>query len=518
MELIIDNFAGGGGASTGIEIALGLSPDVSINHDRHALAMHRMNHPDTEHYCEDVFEIDPRVVTKGKPVGLGWFSPDCTHFSKAKGGKPKSKRIRGLAWVVINWVNKVKPRVIILENVEEFQKWTPLKKDGHPNNSWRKSWYFQCFIGALRRRGYSVDFRELRACDYGSPTIRKRFFLIARCDGKKIVWPDETHGRPEESLLGLNPYRTAAECIDWSFPVPSIFGRKRPLADATCKRIAAGVVKYVLTNPRPFIIEFANRSQDRNWTVDEPLRTQCAQVKGGHFALVAPTLIHAGHGEGKCGTKRWSDGTRDIQVGLNTITASGSPAYLVAAFLNKHYTGVIGSNLQKPIGTVTSVDHHSLTCVHLIRHFGESIGSGIDQPVGTITGGGMGKAGLVYSFLIKYYGNDKGGIPLSDPMHTVVSKDRFGLVTVNVDGETYALTDIGMRMLQPHELYRAQGFPEEYIIDRGLYEDGEESPFTKTNQVKMCGNSVCPDLASALVSANVPDLIAGQSKYRSMIA
>jgi DNA (cytosine-5)-methyltransferase 1 len=452
-ELIVDNFAGGGGASMGIELALDRAPDIAVNHDPEAVAMHKANHPQTKHLCEDVFDVSPRAVCGGRPVGLAWFSPDCKHFSKAKGGKPRSKKIRGLAWVVLRWVNDVRPRIIILENVEEFKTWGSVLPDGTINPAC-VGWYFRCFTGALRRRGYSVQWRELRACDYGAPTIRKRLFLIARCDGKPIVWPQPTHGE------GRKPYRAAAECIDWSTPCPSIFKRNRALADATCRRIAKGIMRYVVNCPDPFIV---------SEPVSNPLRMQCAEKDG------------------------YSE--------------------LVSAFLAKHYGGVVGSSLQQPIGTVTSVDHHSLVSAFLTRQFGTGVSSDARDPFRTVmAGGGGGKSTLVQAFLIKYYGNEREGVSMHEPMHTVTARDRFGLV--NVRGTEYAISDIGLRMLQPRELYRAQGFPEFYHIGDG----SAGLSLTKTAQVRMCGNSVCPPMASALVEANASDMAAWSKNEKEKIA
>lgn len=376
-ELIIDNFAGGGGTSSGLEAAFGRPVDVAINHDPVALAMHRANHPSTRHLCESVWDVDPRSI-KG-PVGLVWLSPDCKHFSKAKGGAPVEKRIRGLAWVALRWAAIKRPRVIMLENVEEFVTWGPVVRHedgGHRPCPRRKGREFNAFVNALRRQGYAVDWRELRACDYGAPTIRKRFFMIARLDGLPICWPEPTHGDPRrrDVISGrLLPWRTAAECIDWSLPTPSLFlspeearaiGVRRPLADATLRRVAKGVMRYVVDAAEPFI--------------------------GGHHAAVQ-------------------------------------------------------------------------------------------------------------AFLVKYYGSDQDP-RLLDPLHTVTTRDRFALVTVA--GEQYAIADIGLRMLSPRELFRAQGFGDDYIIDRGIDEDGREIRLTKTEQVRMCGNSVCPPVARALVKAN----------------
>lgn len=506
-ELTVDLFAGGGGASTGLEQALGLHVDIAVNHDPEAIAMHTINHPQTEHYVSDVFEINPHVVTRGRPVGLLWASPDCSHFSKAKGGKPVSKRIRGLAWVVVKWAKAVRPRVIILENVEEFQTWGPLTDDGMPCPE-RKGQTFQLWKEQLRALGYRLEYKELRACDYGAPTIRKRFFMVARCDGLPIVWPQQTHfAKPAKGQLAWRP---ASEIIDWSIPCPSIFERKRPLADATCRRIAKGVMRYVIEAEDPFIVpggvSFITkfRSGSVGTGLDEPLHTVTAggetkrmstgNVMGmvtaflakhytgvvgsdlqdpigtvtsvDHHSLITANLIHMGHGEGKAGGKRFSHGIRDVEQPLNTVTASGCPA-----------------------GLVTS---------HLVKLRNNQFGQSHDEPMPTLTAGG-GHVGEVRSFLVKYYGNEQDGVSLREPLHTIPTRDRFGLVTVH--GIDYQIVDIGLRMLSPRELYRAQGFPDSYIIDRKP--DG--SPLTKTAQVRMCGNSVCPPLAHALVQANYSD-------------
>lgn len=606
-ELVIDNFAGGGGASTGIEMALGRSVDIAINHDDEALTMHAANHPGTEHYREDVFDIHPGFVTGEQPIGLVWFSPDCKHHSKAKGGKPREQKIRGLAWVALKWAAFQAPRCIALENVEEFQEWGPLDEYGKPIKA-EKGRTFRAFVDALstglskdhpdlqeiyetlgadfpihrlhKGLGYKVEWRVLRACDYGTPTIRKRLFMFARRDGLPIVWPEPTHGNPKAkdfAKSGLLPWKTAAECIDWSIPCPSIFERKRPLKDATLRRIAKGLMKFVINSADPFIVscahgeesptgvkrwgsgvrdintplqtvlasgngaalivphmtkfrsgstgtgmdepmhtvtaggtpnpdhmstgnvhgiveavlapiltEHANASTQRNFAADEPLRTQCAQVKGGHFALVS-------------------------------------------AMLAKHYGGVTGTGVDVPFGTVTTVDHHSVVTANLVRQFGASAGADVAEPVGTITTAGGGKTQLVTSnlvklrgenvgqptdaplatisagglhhaevraFLIKYYGNEKDGFDPREPMHTIPTKDRIGLVTIR--GEEYAIVDIGMRMLTPRELARAQGFPDSYVLE--AMHNGK--PLSKTAQVRMIGNSVCPPLAAAIIRAN----------------
>ncbi|WP_081847920.1 DNA cytosine methyltransferase [Microbulbifer sp. HZ11] len=441
-ELIVDSFAGGGGASTGIEAALGRPVDIAINHDEQAIAMHTVNHPQTRHYCESVWEVDPREACQGRPVGLAWFSPDCRHFSKAKGGTPVSPRVRGLAWVVLRWIGTVRPRVVILENVEEFKTWGPVVRNGDGDYmpcKKRRGNTFNSFLNAIRRQGYQVETRELRACDFGAPTIRKRLFLIARCDGQPITWPEPTHGP------GLQSYRTAADIIDWNIPCPSIFDRKRPLAENTQRRIARGIQRFVIDNPEPYIVgkqaqfltEHANGSNPRSWSAAEPLRTQVASIKGGHFALVT-------------------------------------------AFLAKHFGGVTGVNIDTPYPTITTRGtQNQVVTAHLTRD------------------AGTGRGEQVRAFLMKYYSEGGQWQALNEPMHTIPTKARMGLVMVK--GEPYQVVDIGMRMLEPHELFKAQGFPADYIIDR----DGTGHAITKTQQVAKCGNSVCPPLAEALVRANM---------------
>lgn len=474
-ELIIDNFAGGGGTSTGLEAAFGRPVDIAINHDPEAIAMHRINHPHTKHLCESVWDIDPIDVTGNQPVGLVWLSPDCKHFSKAKGSVPVDKRIRGLAWVALRWAAKCRPRIIMLENVEEFKTWGPIGEDGKPCKD-RKGQTFKSFLRALRRQGYAVEHKELRACDYGTPTIRKRFFLIARRDGLPIVWPKVTHGDPESKEVkkrNLLPWRTAAECIDWSIPTPSIFDTSeqikkqygiraiRPLSENTCKRIAAGVMRYVVNNPAPFIVKSNHTASYyncfRGQQLSEPLQT-VTQVPG--FSLVAPVLTECANTS--------SPRCMPANEPLRTICAQikGGHHALIAPFIAKNYTGVVGSDITEPLHTVTATDHNS----------------------------------LVSAFLTAYYGNEKNGQSVKDPIRTIVSKERFGLVKVK--GVDYQIVDIGFRMLQPRELFRAQGFSDDYIIDKGVDEHGKTIKLTKTAQTRMVGNSVCPSLAQALVEAN----------------
>lgn len=523
-ELIVDSFAGGGGASLGLTWALGRHPDIAINHDAAAIAMHTANHPDTVHYTEDVWKLSPRQVTQGRPMGLLWASPDCKHFSRAKGGKPMDKQIRSLAWVVVKWAEQSSPRLIILENVREFEQWGPLVPrwtclecdwsgtEGQATLERRKRTCPRCesgslkqtqdlvpdparmgltfkrFTGRLRNLGYAVEWRVLNAADYGAPTHRRRLFLIARNDGRAIVWPDATHGDPKKpSLFQLPPWRTAAECLDWSLPCPSIFERKRPLAEATMRRIAMGIKRYVLDNPRPFIVR-CNHGGDhfRGQSVDAPLCTLTASRDA--YGLVAPTLIQTSSGERQGQAPR----VLDLHKPMGTLVAGGTKQAVVAAFLAKHYGGNMtpGSSVAEPVDTITARDHNALVAANLIHlNHGDKQWSGVDEPMRTITTGNH--AFLVYSFLTKYFGQGIGQA-LSEPLHTQTTKDRFGVVTVNVDGETYAIVDIGMRMLTARELARGQGFPESY-----------ELTGSHTNQVAKIGNSVAPQVAAALARANM---------------
>lgn len=499
-ELVIDNFAGGGGASTGIKLAIGRSPDIAINHAPAAIAMHMANHPETTHYCESVWEVDPRKVTKGLPVGLCWLSPDCTHFSKAKGGKPVSKKIRGLAWLAVRWAASVRPRVIILENVEEFVTWGPLV-DNRPDPD-RKGHTFWAFVHKLRKLGYQVEWRELRACDYGAPTIRKRFFLIARCDGRPIVWPRPTHGDPKSEAVRsgrLLPWRTAAEIIDWSLPCPSIFGRERPLAEKTLRRIARGIQKFVVDNPQPFVIK-VNHTQDdtfRGQEIDGPLQTITA--KNG-WGVVVPSLAATFI------DRQFTKSTANPVDGpLGTVTAGGSgKSNLVAAFLAQYHSETAnhearGQTMDRPILTVDTSNRYALVTSNLVKLRGTCAhGQPVTESMPTITAGGL-HVGEVRAFLLKYYGTNIGQ-RADEPLHTVTTKPRHGLVTVY--GQAYQIVDIGMRMLEPHELFAAQGFPPDYIIDR----DVAGRKYSKAEQVARCGNAVPPPFAQALVEANLPEL------------
>lgn len=413
----VDLFAGGGGASEGMRRATGCHPIVAINHDADAIAMHAANHPETMHFREDVFKVAPGLGSRGRALDLLWASPQCTHFSRARGSAPKSEQQRSLAWVVVDWARAVRPRTIIVENVPEFVTWGPLGDDGEPIRD-RAGETFRAWVGALEAEGYVVEHRVLSAADYGAPTWRRRVYVVAT-HGRGPVWPAPSHG-PGRPL----PYRTAAECIDWTIPVPSIFERAKPLAEATLKRIAEGVRRFVVDAPEPFI---------------------------------AP-------------------------VG--------------AAWIAKHYgNGVVGHPLDRPLGAVTAVDHHSLAVAFLDKLHGSArAGQPLTEPMPTVTTGGGrggGHAGLVYAFLTAYYGTAIGHRP-DGPLPAVVTKDRFGLVVVKVNGEPHVITDIGMRMLQPRELARAQGFDDSYILTG-----------TKSSQVARIGNSVCPPVAEALVRAQL---------------
>lgn len=453
-EIIVDNFAGGGGASTGIEMATGRSVDIAINHDPEAIKMHKANHPSTKHYCESVWDIDPIEVCNGRKVALAWFSPDCKHFSKAKGGKPKDKKIRGLAWVALRWAALVRPRVIMLENVEEFKTWGPLNRNHRPIKK-KQGKTFEKFVTQLKNLGYEVDFKELVAADYGAPTKRKRFFMIARCDEKPITWPERTHAPSdsEEVKIGLcKPYVGAYTQLDFSLPCPSIFDTSeqikekygiravRPLAEKTMQRIARGLKKFVIDSKEPFIVNENNKG------------------------MIEPFLIQY-HSE------TTEDGVRgqNIDEPLNTVDSSNRYG-LVTSFISKFYKSGTGQDVREPLHTVTTS----------AGHFGE-----------------------VRAFLIKYYGVATGQ-DIKDPLDTVTSHDRFGLVTI--EGVDYQIADIGLRMLEPKELYGCQGFPDDYIIDR----DFEGKKYSRTEQVKRCGNAVPPPFAQALVKSNMPELCKGE--------
>jgi len=608
-EIIVDNFAGGGGASTGIELAMGRSVDIAINHDENAVAMHTTNHPDTLHYCESVFDVDPVAATAGRPVGLAWFSPDCRHFSKAKGAKPVEKAIRGLAWVALRWALDVEPRVMMLENVEEFKTWGPLLAGEMRPDPDRAGETFQAFIGMLSTGvpadhpalqecceflqlspeseqaqrlvaglGYMVDYRELRACDFGAPTIRKRFFMVMRCDGQPIVWPEPTHGDPKTAAVQsgkLASWRTAAECVDWSIPMQSIFDRKKPLAENTLKRIARGIQRFVIDSASPFIVKCNHTTTKgkydcfRGQALAEPLQTI---TKTHGYAIAVPTVTPflAGNGGSEYQAK-----PRPLDKPMHTILKE-SRACVVAPVIARQFGASVGHRADEPSATITAGGggKSQLVSTTLIQMgYGERPGQeprvpGLHKPLGTVVAGG-GKFGLVAANLVKHFGgNYQGaGVALDEPAHTVTTTDHHGLVTshlvmlrgtcrdgrvvdapapgltagglhvgnvetslaiegydeqraaqvlaflreycgedsdglVTVDGGVYRIVDIGMRMLQPAELYRAQGFPEWYIIDQ----DYRGVKYAKDKQVARCGNAVPPPFAEALVRANLPDM------------
>jgi len=529
MDLIIDSFAGGGGASTGIEMALGRSPDIAINHDPRALAMHAANHPGTMHVCKSIWDVDPRDLVDGNTVGLAWFSPDCTHFSIARGGKPRKKEIRDLANVVIDYARKVKPRVIMLENVKEFRDWGPLDDDNKPIKS-KKGNDFRRWLGELAACGYRYEHRLLRACDYGAPTIRQRFFLVARCDDESIVWPEPTHADPKLNT-GLAPWRTAAEIIDWAIPCPSIFERKKPLAENTLKRIYRGIQKFVIDDPEPFVLTYYGpkaNGEFRGCSMDEPIPTQTTEnrhaIVAAHISkfrtgstghsMTEPlhTITSGGKSIRPAGSphamgvvaahvsKYYGQGTgHRADSPIACLTAMNKQA-LISANIVKNYTGVVGTRADVPLGTITAKDHHSLATSFLTKMYGTCRhGQDMCKPFPTVTASGQ-HVGEVRAFLTKYYTRCQHGQSMNDPMHTLTTKARLGLVTIQ--GEQYRINDIGLRMLQPRELFTAQGFSPDYIID--LECNGRK--LSKADQVSMCGNSVPPQLSAALVRANCAEL------------
>lgn len=484
-EIEADNFAGGGGASEGIKRATGRDVKIAVNHNPEALGMHQINHPGADHYCEDVFAVDPVQATRGRPVGLAWFSPDCRHFSKAKGGKPVERKIRGLAWVAVKWAKLVRPRIICIENVSEILTWGPLLEDNTPDPD-KKGITFKRFVTTLRNLGYDVDWRELVAADYGAPTTRKRLFIIARCDGAPIVWPKATHSKNGE-IIGTRPWRTAAEIIDWGLPCPSIFlskkegklaGVKRPLVPATLRRIFTGLRRYVLESENPFIVPMQYALNMKGGEDRGTLHTQLEMFdRPGAARLVVPTLIQTGYGERPGQTPR----VPGLDKPLGTVVACGVKHAVVAAFLAKHYGGVVGHRVDRPTSTITSKDHHALVAARLE----------IAKPFS-----GDDHFQEVRAFMLKYYSEGGQHSGVDEPVHTIPTKARMGLVTVS--GYDYQVTDIGMRMLAPEELYRAQGFGNHYI--HRYTADGRS--LSVSAQTRMCGNSVSPDQAEAVVRAN----------------
>lgn len=557
--IIIDSFAGGGGASTGIEMALGRSPDIAINHNEVALALHAANHPKTLHLSKNIWHVDPIDAVGRQHVALAWFSPDCKHFSKAKGGAPVKRNIRDLAWVVVMWAQRVRPDVIALENVEEFQTWGPVGLDNQPIKE-RAGETFKLWIAALKHEGYKVQFRELRACNFGVPTIRKRFFVVARCDGKPIIWPEPTHGDPASDAVKsgkLKPWRTAAEIIDWSIPCPSIFltaeeartiGVKRPLAPATMARIAKGVQRYVIAAHKPFLVILTHQGGDRIEGLGDPFRTITGTHRG-EKALVAahitkfrngaigsgadepmPTITAnsyvvrpggapplgvvaaflAQHNNDRSGPKAG----RCADDPVSTVTATGAQQAVVTAFMSLAQQGGSNRSAEDPHATIcaSTKDQNQVIAAHMLNLKGSNRrAEPIIDPVNTICSGGQHIA-QVAAFLTKYYGTGGQLAGVGEPAHTITTKARLGLVTVEIGGEPYIITDIGMRMLTPRELFRAQGFPDDYLIDRGLFtlQDGSRvwQPLTKSAQINACGNSVCPPVAAAIIRAQFPEYAA----------
>jgi DNA (cytosine-5)-methyltransferase 1 len=513
-ELIVDNFAGGGGASTGIEMATGYSVDIAINHDPEAIRMHKVNHPNTKHYCENVWAVDPVKACEGHPVALAWFSPDCKHFSKAKGGKPKDKNIRGLAWVACRWAALVRPRVIMLENVEEFKTWGPLNRGHHPIRA-KQGDTFRKFVKQLNELGYEVQFRELVAADYGAPTKRKRFFMIARCDGAPIMWPKPTHAPAdsEEVKAGLlKPYVGAYTQLDFSLPCPSIFDTSeeikekygiravRPLAPKTMQRIARGLKKFVLDNPEPFIVPIGygerKGQSPRVHDIKKPLPTI---VSSGKHYLCEPRLapiIDKTYGG------NYQGGGSKAEDPIDTITTVDHNRLVAATLIQYHSETnsdeVRGQGIENPIMTVDSSNRYGLVTSFLSKFYKTGIGQDEREPLHTVTTS-AGHFGEVRAFLIKYYGEGTGQ-DIEQPLDTVTSRDRFGLVTIQ--GVEYQIVGIGLRMLEPKELYGCQGFPDDYIIDH----DNTGKTYSRSEQVKRCGNAVCPPIPAAMVRANLPEL------------
>lgn len=550
-EQLVDEFACGGGMSEAIEQATGRHVDIAVNHDEDACSMHAANHPQTEHHWKDVFEVCPRRATKGRAVGLLHLSPDCTHHSQARGGQPRSKKLRGLAWIGVRWAGVKRPRIITLENVKQILQWGPLiakrcpktgrvvKLDGtvaaegervpvqqqhlvpdprHAGRTWR------AFVRALERLGYAVEARVLCAADYGAPTTRSRLFMVARCDGAPIVWPEPTHFK--KPAKGQKRWRSAAECIDWSIPGKSIFEREKPLADATLRRVAHGMKRYVLDSADPFIVQIANWSRDGVTSARDPLSTVTAWPRGGSHAVVAPVMVQAGHGQGTPDAPRWSHGNKSVRDPVGTVTASGGgQAVAMGTLVQMGYGEREGQapralDARQPLGTVVGAGKFAA-----VTAFVEQANGGFNatpardarEPLSTSTATGSQQrlvtatvvepaltpsqeegALRCAAFLIRYYGQGGQLGDMRDPMSTSTTKDRLALVTVWLRGTPYVIVDIQLRMLTPRELYNANGFPKTYIIDRG--HDGRV--FSKSTQVRMCGNAVPPPLGRAVIEAN----------------
>jgi DNA (cytosine-5)-methyltransferase 1 len=506
-EIIVDNFAGGGGASTGIELATGRTVAIAINHDPDAILMHKTNHPYTEHLQASVWDVDPVKVCRGRKVGLAWFSPDCKHFSKAKGAALVDRNIRGLAWIVLRWAGTVRPRVIILENVEEFQTWGPVRR-GRPIKSKAGQTYWK-FRKQLADLGYQIDSRELVAADYGAPTTRRRFFLVARCDGKSIVWPKPTHSKDGEN--GVKPWRSAAEIIDWSQPCWSIFASReqlkelgvtavRPLADNTMRRIIRGVDKFTIRSGKPFIIQCNHSGGDREQGMDEPMPT----ISSHHgFGMAAPNLIQyhtEQHGEYMRG--------QGIDTPLGTVDAAGRYGLTTAQLAEWYGNARDGIDIREPMRTVTSHNREALTTAHVVEFKGTDVGQDARVPLRTVTAGG-GEFAECRTMMVKADGRGTGHWPeirelLNRYCGYHLADDEVLLLIIG--GTAYCIEDIGLRMLTPRELYNAMGFPPDYVIDRDYM--GHE--YGRTKQVARCGNAVCPPMAEAVVRANLPEWCRGK--------
>lgn len=619
-EIVVDFFCGGGGAGTGLEMGLGRAVNVAKNHSAAAISMHTANHPGAVHFTTDVFDGDPDTECGGRAVGWFHMSPDCTHHSQAAGGQPRKREIRNLSWIGLKWAGKKKPRVISLENVKQILQWGPLvaKRDKATGrvvklggsvaapgevvpvhqqflvpDPARRGQTWAVFVAELQRLGYAVEWRVIKACDFGAPTSRERLFMIARCDGQPIVWPEPTHAK--NPAKGQKKWRTAAECIDWTIPSKSIFDRPKPLAPATFRRIAKGMKKYLIDAADPFIVPIANWSGDSVQSAHEPLRTVTSWPRGGSFAmaspiiapathqgsdrindpsaplptvtcanrgeltLISPVMVTAAHGEGMPGgVQRWGDGSKFAGDPLGTVTASGGHSVAAAHLVKFRFadegkaldeplpTITSGGNYQRPAGAAHAMGISTVFMAQMNGGFNATHAKSVEAPMTTVTNTGsqqqlvtanllhlrgncdakdcaeplhtVSAAGThhgvveytlspeheegalrVAAFLISYYGTENVSAA-GDPTPTITTKDRLGLVTVTIKGTPYVIVDICLRMLQPSELYKAQGFPDDYIISHGA--DGK--PFTKTQQVHMCGNSVSPPPMAALARANDP--------------
>ena len=505
-EIIVDNFAGGGGASTGIELAAGRPVAIAINHDPDAILLHKTNHPYTEHLQASVWDVDPVAVCRGRPVGLAWFSPDCKHFSKAKGAALVDRNIRGLAWIVLRWAALVRPRVIMLENVEEFQTWGPVRK-GKPVKS-KAGQTFRKWKQQLSDLGYTIDHRELVAADYGAPTTRKRFVLVARCDGKPIRWPERTHApRDSEEVKSGKclPWRSAAEIIDWTIPGYSIFESKqvimerygvkvvRPLAENTMRRVIRGVDKFTIRSGKPFIVECNHGGDGHTRSVDDPVNTLTGKYTGG---VCAASLI-----------QYHTEQTENVRASgldnpINTVDASNRYG-LTCANLVEYYTGGRPLDVKAPMHTVTSHDREAVVAANVVKFKGTNTGSSPADPMQTVTAG-SGTFAVCKVHLCKIHPEDNGNLHHWPEIRALLNQhcgyqmDEDDILLLEISGAVYYIADIGLRMLSPRELYNAMGFPQDYIIDR----DYLGRPYPKNEQVARCGNAVCPPMAAAVVRVN----------------